>query len=202
MHASAVKHLPVVDDKGRLVGIIGRLDVLRTIASGLERRSGENLPRLPQESTAVADIMERDVARLPETAPLFEVGECLLASAAHRVVVTDEAKQPLGIITPSDLIARIDPESRPGLLRLLQSRWSEAAKREVRKTTGRRAQDIMSTPVVSVLADEPIVGALRLMVDRHLKHLPVVDSGGCVVGLVSRQAVLAASFAGTSSETP
>lgn len=199
MNSAGVKHLPVVDDRGLLVGIVGRLDVLESVASGYERRTGEHLPRLPQESAVVADVMERDVARVPETAPLLDVAEKLLGTAAHRVVVADPDGRPLGIVSPSDLIARVDPEGRPGLLRLLQSRWSEAAQREVRKSTGRRAADVMTAPVVSVVDREPIIGALRTMVRQHLKHLPVVDSAGRVVGMVSRQAVLAASLAGDAA---
>ena len=201
MHTSAVKHLPVVNERGELVGIVGRLDILQSIAAGYERRSGEHVPLLPQESSSISDIMERDVARLPEVAPLSEVGEKLLGTAAHRVVVIDGDGKPLGIVTPSDLIARIDPESRPGLLRRLQSKWSEAAKREVRRTTGRRAADVMTTPIVTVSEREPIIEALEVMVRRHLKHLPVIDAEGRVVGLVSRQSVLAASLGGgTASE--
>lgn len=147
----------------------------------------------------VADIMERDVPTLSETAPLLEVAEKLLGAAAHRVLVTDVDGRPLGIVSPSDLIARVDTESGPGLLRLLQSRWSEATKREVRKSTGRRAADIMTAPVVSISEHEPIMGALTLMVRRHLKHLPALDGAGRVVGLVSRQALLAASLGGQIS---
>ncbi len=45
--------------------------------------------------------------------------------------------------------------------------------------------EVMTKDVVSVKRELPYGEALRIMVDRHFRHLPVVDDDGRVLGLVS-----------------
>lgn len=193
MHVRRLKRLPVVDDEGRLVGVLGRRDVLQSIATGYARRTTPPAIRLPQEHRTVAEIMDRDVPTVSVAAPLADVVSTLLASAVKRVVVLDDAGRPVGIIADSDVVARIDPEARPGLLTLLRSRWNEAAHHQVQRAHGERAADLMTTPVLTIGAGASVIEALLLAVERRVKRLPVVDAAGRVVGIVSRPALLAAS---------
>jgi CBS domain-containing protein len=48
-----------------------------------------------------------------------------------------------------------------------------------------KAQDIMSRGVVTVLADEPVLHAVRLMLQRKISGLPVLDRAGSLVGIVT-----------------
>ncbi len=47
-----------------------------------------------------------------------------------------------------------------------------------------RARDIMTSPVITILPADTVVGAMELMTGRRIRHLPVVESGR-LVGLVS-----------------
>ncbi len=49
----------------------------------------------------------------------------------------------------------------------------------------RAVADVMTAPVQSVTASEPAIGALSLMTRRRIRHLPVVEDGGAMVGFVS-----------------
>ena len=44
---------------------------------------------------------------------------------------------------------------------------------------------IMSSPVVTVGPDDPVRRCMRIMTDRRIRHLPVVDPGGAMVGVIS-----------------
>jgi CBS domain-containing protein len=194
MHRRQLKRLPVVDDDGRLLGVLGRLDILDSIASGYARRTVPHTQRLPQEHRTVGEIMNRDVPTVAETAALADVVAKLLESDAKRVLVVDGERRPQGIISDTDIVARVDPAERPGLLTLLRSRWSREADRQVRRSYGQRAADIMTSPVVTVRDSAAVIEALTLTVERHIKRLPVVDADGRAVGIVSRPALLAASL--------
>jgi len=200
MHDRHLKRLPVVDDADRLVGVLGRLDILSSIATGYARRTAPRSARLPQEHRTVGEIMERDVPTVGQTAPLADVVERLLDSTVHEVVVVDDQARPVGIITSANVLVRADPSERPGLLGLLRSRWNAEAKRQVRRTYGQRAADVMASPVVTVRDSDPVIAALTLSATKHLKRPPVVDGQGRLVGVVGRPALLAASLDVTTSD--
>lgn len=194
MHARHLKRLPVVDDAGHLVGVLGRVDVLQSIATGYARRTTPPAATLPHAHRTVGEIMDRQVPTVAESAPLADVVGKLLDSNVKRVVVLDAAGKVVGIITDTDIVARVDPKQRPGLLTLLRSRWSADAHRQVQRAYGQRAADVMTRPVVTVRDTAAVIDALILTVERHIKRLPVVDAAGRVLGTVSRPALLAASL--------
>ena len=59
------------------------------------------------------------------------------------------------------------------------------------KAGGVTAADLMTSPAVTIGPDEMVEHAARLMYDRKVKRLPVVDQAGRLVGIVSRSDVLA-----------
>lgn len=194
MHTRKLKRLPVVDEAGQLVGVLGRLDVLQSIARGYAHRTSPHTGTLPQEHRTVAEIMERRVPTIVETTPLADVVGKLLDSDVKRALVLGVDGKLVGIVTDTDLVARVDPDQRPGLLTMLRSRWNKEARRQVQRAYGQRASDVMTTPVVTVRDTTSVIDALTITVERHVKRLPVVDAKGHVVGIVSRPALLAASL--------
>jgi CBS domain-containing protein len=54
------------------------------------------------------------------------------------------------------------------------------------------AAELMTTPAVTIGPEDNLADAARLMHDRHVKRLPVVDPAGRLVGIVSRVDLLSA----------
>ena len=52
------------------------------------------------------------------------------------------------------------------------------------------AKDIMTTPVITVGAREPLAAAARLMLDHRINALPVLDEHGRLVGMIGIRDVL------------
>jgi len=52
------------------------------------------------------------------------------------------------------------------------------------------AGDVMTTPVVTVTPQTTILGAIRLLLDRSISGMPVVDSDGELVGIVTEKDLL------------
>jgi CBS domain-containing membrane protein len=59
----------------------------------------------------------------------------------------------------------------------------------------------MTADVLVVRPDDPITRVHDLMGDKHIRHVPVVDEGGDVVGLVSERDLLRRSL-GEESDLP
>src|SRR5215475_1995474 len=63
-----------------------------------------------------------------------------------------------------------------------------------------RAHQIMTRPVITVSPETTIVDAANLMLQRHVSGLPVVDSSGELVGVVSEGDFIRRSEIGTQRQ--
>jgi len=185
-----IKHLPVVDAQGRLVGILSRADVLRAVATGAELAQEEVEDVEPSARARTAgDLMMTEVPTARAETPLDEVVRLVLNSPSRRVVITDSEGVVRGIITDRRLLARAAASIRPRFLQALGdlvdalSMWRGAR-------GPLSAGDLMRTDVFTVRADAPIIHAIRLMMQRQVKRLVVVDGAGRLQGVVDRQTLL------------
>jgi CBS domain-containing protein len=181
-----IKRLPVVDDDGKLIGIVARSDVLRVIAHSAP--PSEVTTPVIVGGRLVSEFMVASVPTVGLEAPAVEIAARLVASPYRRVVVVDAQRRVLGIITDREMIQYVGPEAHAGLLRRLAGRTGPLGEITVRG----RAADMMLRQVVTVAADAPIMDALRLMITKKIKCLPVVNGNGRILGIVDRDAVLRA----------
>jgi CBS domain-containing protein len=65
-----------------------------------------------------------------------------------------------------------------------------------------KAKDVMTAGVVTVAEDASINEAIRLMLQRKISGLPVVDAAGTLVGMVTEGDFLRRSELGTARHTP
>src|SRR5262249_24075963 len=72
-----------------------------------------------------------------------------------------------------------------GLIRL---RWKLGERSKITAVT---AQELMTSPAVTIQADARVQVAARVMRDSRVKRLPVVGSDGALIGIVTRVDVLA-----------
>ncbi len=195
-----VKRLPVVDRERRLLGIVGRLDILKAASDVWPGSSGPELQgTVPADARTVGEVMLREVPTVEGDTPLARVMDLLVGSTgARRVVVLDNAANRLvvGVITDADLVQRVAQQARPSLLRGLREGLAALGLSGEDQTRaaiqGRTAREIMTAPVITVPATTPITAAIRVMVDHGVKVLPVTDAAGRLVGVVNRARLLQA----------
>src|SRR5579885_506927 len=191
-----LKRLPVVDKQGKLLGILGRLDILNTIAA-------VHLPQWHPEAHpagtpgTVGEVMTREVPTVHESANLEEIFQLLVSSSHKRVVVVDDERRVVGVIADSDLISRVSRESWPGLIEVLVSKVpiekiSGPARQHVQKLRARSAKDLMTRNPITVREEMPVASALVTSAETRTKRLPVVDAGGRLVGIVGRTEMMRA----------
>lgn len=88
--------LPVVDASGCLVGVLSQTDLVRARAN---QQYVQLWPGLP-----VGKIMTTPALTISVTATLQEAVKIMDECRVHRLVVTDSAATPIGIISASDLV--------------------------------------------------------------------------------------------------
>jgi CBS domain-containing protein len=190
MATHGIKRLPVVDQSGRIVGVVSRVDVLRAMAQPLAREAPERtLP--PGHYTRVRDVMVTDVPTVQSAAPLSMVVDLLVSAAQRRIVVVDSQRHVLGIITDGDLLNRASAAERAGLLQAFARRLAGGGEATI-DLAKRTAGEVMTANPITVIPETPLLDALRLLLQHKIKRLPVVDAGGQLVGLVGRGEILQA----------
>lgn len=184
-----LKRLPVINEDGRLLGMVSRIDIFRMVEFHQGGATvGEEAPRLGH---SVTELMYTDVPTVEPEASLEAIVQALEASGRRRVVVVDPERRVLGIITDGDLLRRSQQKQHPGLMERLRSLLVGApALGQVLPDAGERAADLMTAPVITVQPDTPLTEALQLMTTHAVKRLPVVDAQGRLIGLLGRASVL------------
>ena len=139
----------------------------------------------------VREVMTREVVTVPPEMAVADVLD-LLIHHSHEfkaVPVIDPARQVLGIITDSDLVTRGGAQQHLTLAELVDRQLLATQLAEIRRA-GKTAQDVMTTPAVTVPEDASLAHAVSAMTGRGLKRLPVVDKNKRLVGMLSRLDVL------------
>jgi acetoin utilization protein AcuB len=98
-HISA---LPVVDSKGRMIGVISSTDL---IVAEAEAAHKDTLRQLA-EDTEVREIMTPRVLTIRPEADVREAAEHMLYADIHRLFVVEEDR-PVGVISASDIAGAV-----------------------------------------------------------------------------------------------
>lgn len=184
-----LKRLPVVDPQGRLAGWISRIDLFRVMDYHFIGESGPQVGKT--DGLSISELMITQVATVAPDAGVEAVVHALEQSNRRRVVVVDEQRRVLGIITDKDVLRRSRLRSHPTLLDRLQRLLGvDSGARTLLPPSSDRAVDLMTTPVYSVRPDAALSRALHLMIQHNIKRLPVVDANGRLLGLLGRNSVL------------
>jgi acetoin utilization protein AcuB len=97
-----IRHIPVLDGKGRLVGIVTDRDVQGTLPSPLSAAAPEEYEAL-LETTSLARIMTRQVLTVGADDLVAEAVETLLADKIDGLPVLDDERV-VGIFTVRDAL--------------------------------------------------------------------------------------------------
>ena len=137
----------------------------------------------------VRDAMSRPVQLVHEEVSARTAAEILVGRGYRSLPVVDEAGRPVGIISNADLVTRA---GMPARLRILEGLDAERRRALLDAMPTQSVAAVMTGDVVTIADGASLADATRLMTDRKLKRLPVVDGDGRLVGIISRADVLRA----------
>lgn len=131
--------------------------------------------------TKVKDVMTFPVHVVTQGARFKDIAAQLQQHRVGAMPVVDLDGRLVGIVSEPDLLLKEEPvgEERP---ELFESRRRRLQRSQARGSTTRQ---LMTHPPVTIEPNASLGQAARLMRERNIKQLPVVDENG-ILGVVSR----------------
>ena len=116
-----------------------------------------------------------DVATVGQQASLADAAAQLRDRGVGALVVSDDGRHIDGIVSERDVVRALAAHGAASL--------------------GRTVRSVMSTTVVTCVADDSVETLMSSMTERRIRHLPVVDEEGLLAGIVSIGDVVKARLA-------
>ncbi len=129
------------------------------------------------------DIMTTRVATIGPDATVRDAARLMVERGVSGLPVIDEDRV-IGILSEGDLVRRTELGTETSGAWWLVA-LADGAARDYRKTHAIAVRDVMSRPVFGVRASAPVREIAKLMEERRIKRVPVLE-GGRLLGIVTR----------------
>ncbi|MFI0897879.1 CBS domain-containing protein [Streptomyces sp. NPDC020983] len=136
----------------------------------------------------VGNVMTSDVVRVAEATSFKQIAILLAHHRISGLPVVDDDEKVVGVVSQSDLTARQVRDGATTARRRLPR--GPASRRTAAKAAALTAGRLMSTPPVTVHADDSIAFSARTMAEHGVERLPVLDEEERLVGIVTRRDLL------------
>jgi CBS domain-containing protein len=141
----------------------------------------------------VRDVMSTPVVSVTRDSSYKELAARLFELGVGGFPVVDDDEKVIGVVSEADMLAKEavaggyqgGHRGLPGMIAAVVHRA------ERRKAGAATAGELMTSPAVTVAADDTVEHAAARMYTRRLKRLPVVDAAGRLVGIITRSDALA-----------
>jgi CBS domain-containing protein len=135
----------------------------------------------------VKDLMTTPVVTVGPPTPFKEIVARLTTHRVSAVPVVNDAGLVLGVVSEADLLLKEEhPDPDPDLPLL----WTKRRRAEHDKAAATVARDLMTVALVYISPDATVAEAARRLHTAQVKRLPVVDTRGRLVGIISRSDLL------------
>ncbi len=165
MDTFQISSVIVVDNDGKIIGIITKSDLARNFAS------------LYGRVYRVEDYMSKKIITCRKSDSLYFALDVLNKNKISRLVVTDNEGKPIGVITYDTFLRnsgffKANKSTRDYLL-------PSASAKEM------RVGDLIREELLTVEMEDDLAAAAKLMTEYKVSGIPVVDGKGSLEGIVS-----------------
>lgn len=157
--------------------------------------------KVTERTWRVRDVMSEELVTTTPDTPFKILVEQILLDGVCALPVLGPEGNLVGVVSETDLVTKQEHQAggealqwTRHLLRLADNRDSAivaATLAEFSKAAGRTAEDVMTSPAITIEPDATLTKAASLMHRRGVNQLPVLD-GGQLIGIVTRGDLLKA----------
>jgi CBS domain-containing protein len=137
----------------------------------------------------VQDVMTSDVLSIQKYESIMHVAQILSERNISGLPVVDKKNHVIGIITEADILSIMGIRKENTFKDLLKHLLGEPLPE---CKMGDFVGDIMTSPVATTKPQANIAEVVRIMDDKSIRRLPVVDHNNVLLGIISRADILKA----------
>jgi len=137
----------------------------------------------------VRDVMTREVVTIGKDADINEAARLLSEDRISGLPVVDNDKHVIGVVSEADILSMTGMKKGHTFKDIVRHLLGEPLPE---RKEGGIVEDIMSSPAITTTPGTDIAEVARVLDDRRIKRLPVVDEQGRLVGIVSRADIVRA----------
>jgi len=146
------------------------------------------------------DIMTTNVITVNAGDDVEKMARLLLEHKISGLPVVDDNGKLVGVVSETDLVFQEKPVKGPFYVVLFDSPiYLESPNRfihDVKRAVAQKVGDLMSAKPYTVGPDASIVEVATIMTEKGVNRVPVVDADGKLMGIITRQDIIKASFSG------
>ncbi len=132
---------------------------------------------------SVSDVMTGKVITVTGDVDIHEAARLLSENRISGMPVVDDKNHVAGIISEADILSLAGMKKGHTFKDILRHVLGEPLPE---RREGNTAKDIMTSPAITVKPDADIRDAAKILDEKRIKRLPVVDSENRLIGIISR----------------
>jgi CBS domain-containing protein len=137
----------------------------------------------------VRDVMTTNVISITKFESVMNVAKILTDKNISGLPVVDKENKVLGIITQADILSMVGVGREHTFKDLLKYMLGEPLPE---RRLGDHVGDIMTTPALTIKPEANIAEAVRVMDEKRIRRLTVVDDKQVLIGILTRADILKA----------
>jgi CBS-domain-containing membrane protein len=141
-----------------------------------------------------SDVMTKKVFFVKKDAATEEVAHMMATQGVSGVPVVEDKGEVVGIISETDFLFHMGSKDTRSFMDVIAQclRNKGCVALPIKK---QKAEDIMTSPAVTVRPDTPVSEIAAIMTEKRINRVPVTDSEGKLIGIVSRADIVQTSCA-------
>jgi CBS domain-containing protein len=147
----------------------------------------------------VQDVMTKDVISVTKYETIVHAATILSERNISGIPVVDKNKKVIGIITQADILSIVGIRREHTLKDLLKHMLGEPLPH---RRIGDLVGDIMTSSVLTMKAEANIAEVARIMDEKKIRRLPVVNEKNELIGIISRADILRAVIRKLKKDAP
>jgi CBS domain-containing membrane protein len=144
-------------------------------------------------SVRARDLMTTTVYTVRRDTLLRDVAEIMAKNGISGVPVIDADMQVMGIISEKDFCSSMGDHGAKSLMAVIAD-CLQNQDRFAMTIREKKAEDIMTSPAITVPTDATLTQIKAVLAEHNINRVPVVDSQGHLVGIISRADIVRFAF--------